>query len=196
MQRLIEGQGFVEPGAIVSHAASVEFLARIAPKRVAADLTPALSAGKVRSRTIAEIESRTNVGAGVGPAVIPLVPTRVGIEWVRFTVNRHVIQPELARVISALHDIENPEAVKHRAVGLMAGVERHDGGVAAQRGGDRAPPARATGIVVERERVVGCAAGNGCLSAERAPPGAPQTRAILEIREEISSPAVDAQGNR
>src|SRR6266542_573084 len=77
MQRLIERQCLIEPSAIVSHAPSVKLHARIATKRVAADLTPALSAGKVRSWAVAEIESRTNVRARVGSAVIPLVPTRV-----------------------------------------------------------------------------------------------------------------------
>ena len=77
MQRLIERQRLVEPIAIVGHATAVELHARIAAKRVAADLTPALSAGKVRARAVAEIESRTNVGADVGIAVIQLVPTRV-----------------------------------------------------------------------------------------------------------------------
>ena len=113
----------------------------------------------------------------------------------RFSVNRHVLQPDLSRVIRALHDIKNTEAIKHRTIGLVAGIESHDGGVAAQCGGDSAPTASAIGIVVERERVAGCAAGNRCLSAERPAARPPQTSAILEIRVKISSPAVDSQGN-
>src|SRR5262245_29878124 len=77
MQWLIERQCFIEPRAIIGHAPSVKLQARIPAKRVAADLAPALSAGKVRSGAVAEIESRTNIGAGVSPAIIPLVPTRV-----------------------------------------------------------------------------------------------------------------------
>jgi hypothetical protein len=192
--RLIERQGLVEPIAVIGHATAVKLLARIAAKRVAADLTPALSAGRIRSRAVAEIESWTNVGADVGSAVIPLVPTRVRIEWVRFSVNRHVIQPELSRVVSALHDIENAEAIKHRAIGFVAGVESHDVGVAAEDGGDSAQAGSAIGIVVEGERVVGCAAGKGRLSAERRAASSPQPSAILEIRVKISPSAVDAQG--
>src|SRR5258705_12932468 len=74
MQRLIERQCLVERTAIIRHAAAVKLHARIAAKRLAADLTRALSARKVRSRAVAEIESRTNVAAGVGIAVIPFVP--------------------------------------------------------------------------------------------------------------------------
>src|SRR2546426_3763607 len=59
MQRLIERQCVIEPTAIIGHARSVKLLARIAAKRVAADFSPAMSAGKVRSRAVAEIESRT-----------------------------------------------------------------------------------------------------------------------------------------
>src|SRR5882762_5319153 len=113
----------------------------------------------------------------------------------RFSVNRHVIQPDLSRVVSALYHIENTEAIKCRAIGIVAGVESHDGGVAAQRGGDSSPTAGAIGVVVERERVVGCAAGNGCLSAECRAARSPQTSAILEIRDKIRTSAVDSQGN-
>ena len=77
MQRLIEGQCVREPSAIVSHARTVKLDARIAAKGVAADLTAALSAGKARSRAVAEIKSRANVGADVVCAIIPLVPTGV-----------------------------------------------------------------------------------------------------------------------
>jgi len=77
MQRLIERQCVSEPSAIISHACSVKLQARITAKRVATDLTPALSAGKGRSGAIAEIESRTNVGTDVRVAIIPFVPTRV-----------------------------------------------------------------------------------------------------------------------
>src|SRR6266550_60390 len=113
----------------------------------------------------------------------------------RFSVNRHVIQPDLSRVVSAFHDIENTEAIKYRAIGFVAGVDRHDGGVAAERGGDTAQSASAIGIIVERERVVGWAAGNGCRSAERRAASSPQTSAIFEIRVKISASAVDSQGN-
>jgi hypothetical protein len=82
---------------------------------------------------------------------------------VQFSVNRHVIQPELSRVVSALHDIENAEAIEHRAIGFVAGVESHDGGIAAKRGGDSAPTARAIGIVAEGKWVVRCAAGGPTL---------------------------------
>src|SRR5205809_4968557 len=60
-------------------------------------------------------------------------------------------------VVSALHDIENAEAIKYRAVGFVAGVESQHGGVAADRGGDSAQTASAIGVVVERseERRVG-----------------------------------------
>src|ERR1043165_3659518 len=77
VQRLIERQRIVEPIAIIGHARSVKLLARITAKRLAADLTRALSAGKGRSRAVAEIESWTHVAADVGIAVIPFVPTRV-----------------------------------------------------------------------------------------------------------------------
>ncbi len=113
----------------------------------------------------------------------------------RYSIDRHVIQPDLSRVISALHDIENTEAIKQRAIRLVAEVEGQDGGVAAERGGDSAQTASAIGIVAEGERVGGCAAGNRRLSAERRSAGSPQTSAILEIRVKISAPAVDSQGN-
>src|SRR3989442_14883428 len=107
----------------------------------------------------------------------------------RFSVNRHVIQPELSRVVSALHHIENTETIKHRAIGFVVGVESQDGGVAAQRGANSAPTASAIGIVGEGERIVGRTAGNGCLSTERRAPGSPQPSAILQIREEIRASA-------
>src|SRR5580765_7115588 len=47
----------------------------------------------------------------------------------------------------------------------------------------------------ERERVVGCAGWNGRLSAEGPAASSPQTSAILEIREKIGAPTIDAQGN-
>src|SRR5207245_7360777 len=45
------------------------------------------------------------------------------------------------------------------------------------------------------ERVVGCAAGNGRLSAERRAASSPQTGAILEIRVKISASAVNSQSD-
>src|SRR6185503_19094058 len=44
VERLMQRQCFIEPGAIIGHAASVKFHTGIAAKRLAADFTPALSA--------------------------------------------------------------------------------------------------------------------------------------------------------
>src|SRR5688572_22368301 len=110
MQRMIKSQYLVQATAVVSHATAVKLHSRIAAKNLAADLTHAETASQVRSRAIAEVESRTNVRRCVSPAVIPFVPTRVRIKGVRFSVNRHVIQPDRSRVVSAFHHVENSEA--------------------------------------------------------------------------------------
>ncbi len=128
MQRVIERQGVSDPGAIVGHARSVKLQPRIAAKRVAADLTAALSAGKVRSGAVDEVESRTNVGAGVSSNVIPLV--QPGFEVNGCAAPLIVtLSSQSDPGSSALFMTLNTEAIKQRAIGFVAVVESHDGSV-------------------------------------------------------------------
>src|SRR2546425_7628730 len=43
-----------------------------------------------------------------------------------FRSDRHVIQPDLSRVVRALHDVENAEAIKHRAIGILNVMKRSE----------------------------------------------------------------------
>src|SRR5262249_28598822 len=71
-QRLIKGQ-FVEPVSVVSQGV---FVATVAAKHEAAQLALAHAPG-VPGGAVTEVEARPHVVAGVGPAVLELVPAGV-----------------------------------------------------------------------------------------------------------------------